>query len=172
MTLGEALEVLYPDAAPPGDYELVAGPDGQAVGVWRWHEPPPTPEQIAAVTPQQVAERRAAKIRAAAGAAVASSTSPDSAASRAAIKAVLTVVNSLHEHGRACRALAAQGNWEPTVQQVADKIATLRAGEDLDQTAPTPLEVAELFGGGRVPAATYNALIARFIVDGAGDPTP
>ena len=133
--------------------------------------PAPTPEQIAGVTPQQVAAARLARTRQAAGPVMLGSPAAADAATRAAVSAVLTVVNSLHEYWRARHHLAAQGNWEPTAGQVAAAVTALRDGEAVDPTAPTPAEVAALFGGGRVPAATYRGIIAAFIAAGAGDPT-
>ena len=68
VPLGDALEVLAPDARPQTDYEVRDDGAGPYLAAWSLPAPQPTPEEIAAVTPEQVQAVRVGRLIALAGA--------------------------------------------------------------------------------------------------------
>lgn len=62
VSIADALTVLYPDAEPLVDYEVMDSGTGEFISFWAQSlGPQPTPEQLAAVTEQQVTDARKAK---------------------------------------------------------------------------------------------------------------
>ncbi len=63
VALADALGVLFPAAVPLRDYEVRDDGTGPRIAAWHLPDPQPTAEQIAAVTPAQVAAARLVKPR-------------------------------------------------------------------------------------------------------------
>jgi len=98
VTLADALGVLLPTARPSLDYVVADDGDGPRVTYWNLPDPPPTAEQISAVTAEHVAAVRKARQVAAAAAETLAGLQPTGISDRTILRYVLTLVNDLREH--------------------------------------------------------------------------
>lgn len=123
-----------------------------------------------APNPQAAIER----VRGQAGADILSGATPVHVSARGADAAVWTYgVNHLLEYFTARFALAAGGNWSPTVTEVAAQIANARttAAGLVDPDAPAPADVAALMmDRGRLAQADIVGLTQQLVEAGGGDP--
>lgn len=100
VTTAEALEVLFPAAVPLVDYVVADDGTGPVLVAWHLTDPRPAPDQLAAVTPDQVAGARLAKATAAALAWLAGSTDPVAVLLRVCLRDLYTRDNDDRErHG-------------------------------------------------------------------------
>jgi hypothetical protein len=127
VSLADALAYLRPDALPLRDYALADDGTGPRVAWWDAGAvgPQPTAEEVAAVTPGQVAALAVAKATAAAGATFGSLDAVP-IATRCAIRVICDRVNA---------AFAEMGRPKPLLEAdvAADLAAGLAAGLGLPQ---------------------------------------
>lgn len=164
VTLADAIEVLHPTAVPLVDYEVRDDGKGQFVHTWNLLVPPPTAEQVAAVTQSQVDAARTARRRGEATTAALSAADGTAVANRAAESVGATRDNDLAEVLKAlCDLLGV------TAEQLVDRVTLNREKTPPPYGAPTP---AESVGAAltRLDGPTIFGLNAYYIAVGAGDP--
>lgn len=93
VILADAISVLFPAAVPLRDYTLVDDGSGPRIAAWHLPDPQPTPEQLAAVTPEQVDAARKAVARDAALSGLLTRPDDTAVGVRLALFAVVDLVN-------------------------------------------------------------------------------
>lgn len=179
VNLLDALLVLAPDATygPAGTVELSDDGTGPRITRWALAGEPPTAEQLANVTDQQVDAARIEAMRRDAGKVIKASRDAVPVAARAADNALWMCLNTVTEYGRAVLGLLfeAAGRPYPTQQEIVAAITTLRLTVPAPDGAPEPAVVAAL-GGRRLGEAdivgddVHPGLIPRTLAAGGGDP--
>lgn len=125
-TLSDALIVLFPDAEPLTSYTIRDDGNGPYIAEWNLPDPQPTPEQIAAVTDEQVAAARVGRTVSRAGDLL-QSDDPIPQSVRVMLRVICTRVNAAFE---------SMGQPKPLIEAdiMADVVAALAAGESLAGT--------------------------------------
>jgi len=172
VSLPDALYVLFPTADPFRDYSLSDDGSGPRITAWYLTDPQPTPEQLSAVTDEQVIEARVARTLNAAGAILTTSGAADHVAIRSADVAEWTFGrNDVAE----CMWAIAQiicdraGILRPTTLEIANRITENRRSVPVDPQSPEPLGVAER-GKRRLTESEIVELIASVLSSGGGLP--
>lgn len=164
-SLQDQLFVLFPNAQQPHDYLLQDDGHGEGpyLKEWNLQAPQPTPEQLAAVTQEQVNAARMATIRSSAVLAAIGSTETSDTATRAAVKQLWTTLNDHAEiQGYIMSKLGI------TKDQFVTDITARRVGITFEQTPTDPgLMFDELT---RLAQSMIVKTLGQAIATGVGDP--
>ena len=170
VTPADAIYVLVPTAQQPIDYLLQDDGlgAGQYIKEWNLPDPQPTPEQLAAVTEDQVTAARKSAIRTEATTAAFSSFQPADVANRTDAVITHTVLNDFREYFGAILTLI--GKTPADVQAVIDQArANFVNGGGAFEQKPTPsAQIANTIM--RVPESKILQIMATSIQSGYGDP--
>lgn len=163
--LQDQLFVLFPNASQPHDYLIQD--DGQGTGPyikeWKVQAPQPTPEQLAAVTQQQVDAAKIAVDRSAAAQVALLSNSDEAMANRADAKLQWTAIN---DHAEILGYLMMKLGI--TRDQFVTDLTTRRTGITFEQVPTDPgLMFDELT---RLAQSMIVKTLGQAIATGVGDP--
>ncbi len=166
----DAIFVMHPTAEQPRDFLLQD--DGRGAGSYlkEWNfqingvpVPQPTPEELAAVTPEQVAEAKVAAARTAAAHAAIGSLTPEAAANRTDASMQWTELNNLKE---VCRYLLDE--LQISREKFVGDINTRRGGVKFEQAPP---DAGAMYDGlVRIPQSRIVGTLLSAISVGLGDP--
>jgi len=164
-SLQDRLFVLFPDAQQPHDYLTQDDGRGEGPYVKEWHlqVPQPTPEQLAAVTQEQVDAAKVAAARTAATHAAILSSTPEGVANRTDASMQWTELNNVKE---VCRYLLDE--LKISREKFVADISTRREGVKFEQAPP---DAGAMYDGlVRVPHSKIVGTLLSAISVGLGDP--
>lgn len=171
-SLEDAIFVLCPTAVQPTDFLLHNKNLGDGPYILEWNfkvngvpVPQPTPEQLAAVTPEQVAEARAAVTRGDAAHAALNSSTPEGIANRTDAGMQWTEINNIKESIRYLLDL-----MKVSRDQFVTDINARRQGVEFEQK---PTEAGAMYDGFvRLSHSKIVGTLLSTIVAGGGDSIP
>lgn len=170
VSKADAIFVMHPTAEQPRDFLLQDNGHGDGAYLEYWNlqingvpVPQPTPEELAAVTPEQVAEAKVAAARTAAAHAAIGSITPEAGANRTNASMLWTELNNLKE---TCRYLLDE--LKISREKFVADINARRDGIKFEQDPP---EAGVMYDGlVRVSQSKIVGTLLSAISVGLGDP--